>query len=51
MGKSALNIMIRTVKRRMGNGEDLEDILKSYPKLTMRESELIREAVSGRTDS
>lgn len=47
MSKSALNIMVRTIKRRMADGENLEDILKSYPKLTQAEAAQIREAVSG----
>jgi len=45
MSKAALNIMVRTVKRRMEGGEKLEEILQSYPKLTMEESRQVREAV------
>lgn len=43
MSGAALNIMVRTVKRRMENGENIEEILNSYPKLTFAESEQIRE--------
>lgn len=46
MTGAAFNIMVRTVKRRMANGESLEDILRSYPKLTADEAGQIREAVS-----
>lgn len=47
MSGAALNIMIRTVKRRIGDGENLQDILKSYPKLTQEEAGQIADAVSG----
>lgn len=44
MSGAALNIMVRTVRHRMEGGENMEEILKSYPKLTFAESEKIREA-------
>lgn len=46
MTGAAFNIMVRTVKRRMANGESLEDILRSYPKLTAEEAGQIRDAVT-----
>jgi uncharacterized protein (DUF433 family) len=46
MTGAAFNIMVRTVKRRMENGEGLEDILRSYPKLTAEEAGQIRDAVT-----
>lgn len=46
MSNSALRIFIRVVERRMKLGEDLEDILESYPSLTEEEKDQIREAVT-----
>lgn len=46
MTKSAMNIFIRVISRRMEAGEDLEDILNSYPKLTEEEKNEIRERVA-----
>lgn len=37
--------MIRVIRRRMADGEELEDILTGYPKLTDAEKEELREAV------
>lgn len=45
MTKSALRLFIRVVERRMKLGEDLEDILDSYPNLTEEDKEQIREAI------
>ncbi len=45
MSNSAKNIMLRVIRRRMAEGEELEDILASYPKLTDAEKEELREAV------
>ena len=45
MSTAMLNIFVRTVKRRMENGEELEEILDSYPKLLESEKEQIREAI------
>lgn len=45
MTKSALRLFVRVVERRMKLGEDLEDILDSYPNLTEDDKEQIREAV------
>ena len=46
MTKSAMNIFIRVISRRMKAGEDLEDILNSYPKLTEEEKNEIRERLA-----
>lgn len=46
MTKSAMNIFIRVISRRMNAGEDLEDILNSYPKLTEEEKNEIRERLA-----
>lgn len=46
MSKAMLNIYVRTVKRRMESGEDLEDILASYPKLADVQKQKIRDALS-----
>ena len=45
MTKSALRLFVRVVERRMKLGEDLEDILDSYPNLTEEDKEQIREAI------
>ena len=46
MSKAMLNIYVRTVTRRMEAGEELEDILASYPKLTDAQKQMIRDALS-----
>lgn len=46
MSNAMLNIFVRTVKRRMEAGEELEEILASYPKLSEEDKEQIRQAVS-----
>ena len=46
MTKSAMNIFISVISRRMEAGEDLEDILNSYPKLTEEEKNEIRERLT-----
>ncbi len=45
MSNAAKNIMLRVIRRRMTEGEELEDILDGYPKLTDAEKEELREAV------
>ena len=45
MSNAMLNIFVRTVRRRMEKGEDLEEILESYPKLSEEDKEQIRQAV------
>lgn len=44
MSNAAKNIMLRVIRRRMAEGEELEDILAGYPKLTDAEKEELREA-------
>lgn len=46
MSNSALRIFVRVVERRMKTGEDLKDILASYPSLTEEDKDQIREAVT-----
>ena len=46
MSKAMLNIYVRTVTRRIEAGEELEDILASYPKLTDSQKQMIRDALS-----
>ena len=45
MSKAMLNIYVRTVRRRMVNGETLEEIMNSYPKLTDAQKQMITEAL------
>ena len=45
MTETQLKIFIRVIRRRMATGERLEDILATYPRLTNKEKEAIREAV------
>ena len=40
------NIMLRVIRRRMAEGEELEDILAGYPKLTDAEKEELRAAIT-----
>lgn len=46
MTKIQKNIVVRAIKARMKQGEKLEDILKSYPKLTEDEKKELKEAVA-----
>jgi len=39
----ALNLLCRVVRRRLRQGEDLEDILADYPRLTEKERKEIAE--------
>ena len=45
MSASMLRIYLRVIERRMKLGEDLEDILDSYPNLNEEDKEQIREAI------
>ena len=45
MSASMLRIYIRVIERRMKLGEDLEEILDSYPNLSEEDKEQIREAI------
>ena len=40
-----LRIYLRVIERRMKLGEDLEEILESYPNLSEEDKEQIREAI------
>lgn len=40
-----IRVMVRVAKRRMADGEDLEAILESWPKLTDEEKQEIRDAI------
>ena len=40
-----LNLLIRVVRRRVSNGEKLEDVLKDYPKLKPEEADEVRTAI------
>lgn len=46
MSNAAKNIMLRVIRRRMVEGEELEDILDGYPKLTDAEKEELRAAIT-----
>ena len=46
MSNAAKNIMVRVIKRRIAEGENLEDILANYPKLTEEEKQELRKAVA-----
>ncbi len=46
MSKVVKNIMIRAIRVRMKQGEMLENILDSYPKLSEAEKEELRKAVA-----
>lgn len=37
MSKAVKNIMIRVIKAKLAAGEDFEDIIKDYPKLTQED--------------
>ena len=39
------NIIVRAIKARLKNGETLDDIFKSYPKLTKTEKEELKKIV------
>ena len=45
------NIILRAVKIRMAKGEDLEDILHSYTKLTDADREEIKAALGQRQEA
>jgi uncharacterized protein (DUF433 family) len=45
MSNAMLNIFIRTIKRRIENGETLSEILESYTKLSNEDKEQIRNAI------
>ena len=40
------NIIVRAIKARLKNGETLDDIFKSYPKLSKEEKEELKKIVT-----
>ena len=47
--KLKLKLLVRVVRRRVGGGEELEAVLKKYPKLTEAEEKaMAREALKQR---
>ena len=45
MSKVVKNIMLRVIRRRMAEGESVEEILADYPKLTEDEKSELKEAL------
>lgn len=43
---AAMNLLCRVARRRLENGEELEAVLKDYPKLTDEELDEVRAAVA-----
>lgn len=43
---TALSLLCRVVRRRLEKGEELESVLKDYPKLTAEELEEVQAAVA-----
>lgn len=43
MSNSMLNIYVRVIKKRLEEGEELDTVLASYPKLTSTEKEEIKQ--------
>lgn len=46
MSNLVKRIMVSAIKTRMKNGETLDDILDSYPKLKAEEKQELREAIN-----
>lgn len=42
MSNAVKNIMVRAIGKRLAAGEELEDVIKSYPRLTPKEIEEIK---------
>ena len=47
MTDAAIRIITRAVKRRYDAGEDIDEVLNDYPKLTVEERERVKRAVTG----
>lgn len=45
MTSTAKRLMVRVIERRIVNGENFDDIIRAYPKLTLAEVKELREAV------
>ena len=46
MSKAVKNIIVRVIRNRMAAGEQFEDIIKDYPKLTQDEIAEIKKALT-----
>lgn len=46
MSKAVKNIIVRVIRNRMTAGEEFDDIIKDYPRLTADEIEEIKEALA-----
>lgn len=46
MSRAVKNIIVRVIKNRMAAGEQFEDIIKDYPRLTDQEINEIKEALA-----
>lgn len=46
MSKAVKNIIVRVIRNRMAAGEQFEDIIKDYPKLTEADIAEIKEALA-----
>ncbi len=49
LSNAVKNIMIRVIKKRVTAGEELEDILSGYPKLSEEEKQELREELKENT--
>lgn len=45
MSNAQLKVVVRVFKRRIQNGEILEEVIESYPKLTSEELKKIKEMI------
>lgn len=46
MSKAVKNIIVRVIRNRMAAGEEFDDIIKDYPRLTQDEITEIKEALT-----
>lgn len=46
MSRAVKNIIVRVIKNRMAAGEQFDDIIKDYPRLTDQEINEIKEALA-----
>ena len=49
LSNAVKNIMIRVIKKRVAAGEELEDILTGYPKLSQEEKQELRKTLENET--
>lgn len=45
MSKAMLNIFVRTFKSRMKAGETFDEVLVSYPRLTDKQAQMIKDQI------